>query len=351
MTNAKWYQLSGKEGDVVISTRIRLARNLTGRPFPAGMTAEQKKQMSAQVREALQEALPDFRRTAEGATAEFDYLDMHNMLPRDAMSMVERHLISPEFAQCEEGSGLLLSRDESVSIMLGEEDHLRLQVMRAGLDLDAAYTLADRLDSLLDERLHFAFDDRLGYLTQCPTNLGTGMRASIMLHLPALQEQGLLQQLANTVSKLGLTIRGLYGEGSKSEGAIYQLSNQVTLGISEQAAIENLKGIAAQIIREERGVREQMRQNPHFEDRIWRSLGILRAARLLTHDEFMALISNVRIGISLGVIDEVGLDVISDLISLAQPATLMASAGQDLEAGERDQLRAQMVRERLAPTV
>lgn len=133
--------------------------------------------------------------------------------------------------------------------MIGEEDHLRLQVMRAGLALDDAYAAADELDTRLDERLHFAFDDRLGYLTQCPTNLGTGMRASLMLHLPALQENNALQQLANTVSKLGLTIRGLYGEGSKPEGAIYQLSNQVTLGISEQAAIENLKGIAAQIIR------------------------------------------------------------------------------------------------------
>lgn len=136
----------------------------------------------------------------------------------------------------------------------------------------------------LDASLHFAFDDRLGYLTQCPTNLGTGMRASIMLHLPALQEHNAIQQLANTVSKLGLTIRGIYGEGSKSEGALYQLSNQVTLGISEQAAIENLLGIASQIIRQERVSRESLSQNPHFEDRVWRSLGLLRTARLLSHD-------------------------------------------------------------------
>ena len=172
--------------------------------------------------------------------------------------------------------------------------------MQAGLELDRAYRTADELDTALDSRLHFAFDDRLGYLTQCPTNLGTGMRASLMLHLPALQDGGAIQQLANTVSKLGLTIRGLYGEGSKPEGAIYQLSNQVTLGISESAAIENLKGIAAQIIREERAGREELCRNPHFEDRVWRSLGILRTARLLRGDEFMSLISNLRVGVSLG---------------------------------------------------
>ena len=167
-----------------------------------------------------------------------------------------------------------------------------------------------------------------------------------MLHLPALQEHNAIQQLANTVSKLGLTIRGIYGEGSKSEGALYQLSNQVTLGISEQAAIENLLGIASQIIRQERVSRESLSQNPHFEDRVWRSLGLLRTARLLSHDEFMALISNVRVGIA--VIEGLSLDVIGELLNDAQPATLMLHAGEDMEPLQRDALRARMVRERLA---
>ena len=232
--------------------------------------------------------------------------------------------------------------------MIGEEDHLRIQVMQAGLELDRAYRTADELDTALDSRLHFAFDDRLGYLTQCPTNLGTGMRASLMLHLPALQDGGAIQQLANTVSKLGLTIRGLYGEGSKPEGAIYQLSNQVTLGISESAAIENLKGIAAQIIREERAGREELCRNPHFEDRVWRSLGILRTARLLRGDEFMSLISNLRVGVSLGMIEGISLDLIGGLIGDAQPATVMAMAGKEMEPAERDAARAEMVRTRLA---
>lgn len=339
MSSNKWYQKSGAEGDVVISTRVRLARNLHKVPFPASMSREQRKLVADKAAGAAVKL--------ENTIGRLEFRQMQGMPQREALSMAERHLVSPEFSRCEEGSALLLSADESVSIMVNEEDHFRIQVMCAGLDLDAAYRKADELDTALDAELHFAFDDRLGYLTQCPTNLGTGMRASIMLHLPALEERGMLQQLAGTVAKLGLTIRGLYGEGSKPEGAIYQLSNQVTLGISEQAAIENLKGIAFQIIREERAAREQLCRNPRFEDRVWRSLGILRTARLLGHDEFMALISNLRVGVALDVIDSVGLDVISGLINDAQPATIMTAAGQDLEPGQRDALRAKMVRERL----
>ena len=341
--NDQWYRKSGPEGDVVLSTRVRLARNLNATPFPASMTPEQKKEVVREAAQAVQ---------ANGAAfGAFSLLSMAELPQREALSMAERHLISPEFCRCEEGSALLLSEDESISIMVNEEDHFRIQVMRPGLELDEAYATADALDTALDSQLHFAFDDRLGYLTQCPTNLGTGMRASIMLHLPALQEKGMLQQLANTVAKLGLTIRGMYGEGSKPEGAIYQLSNQVTLGISEQAAIENLKGIAAQIIREERSAREVLCRNPRFEDRVWRSLGILCTARLLGHDEFMALISNLRVGLALHIIENTTLDVVSGLIGDVQPATIMVAAGQDLEPAQRDTLRAQLVRERLAPAL
>lgn len=345
-TNKQWYRKNGPEGDVVISTRIRLARNLRGYPFPASMDDEQKARLVDTITAAAKTAAG----TVDGIGT-LNVMPMENLPPMRAMSLVERHLISPEFARNGKGSALLLSEDESVSLMLNEEDHLRLQVMFPGMAPDEAYRLADELDTRLDEQLHFAFDDRLGYLTQCPTNLGTGMRASLMLHLPALQERGALQQLANTVAKLGLTIRGLYGEGSRSEGAIYQLSNQVSLGISEQAAIENLKGIAAQIIREERAAREQLKKDSRFEDRVWRSLGILCTARLLTGDEFMALISNLRVGVSLGCLEGVDLDVIGGLINDVQPATLMADAGEELEPAQRDALRARIVRERLTPAL
>lgn len=339
MSSSKWYEKSGQEGDVAISTRVRLARNLNRMPFPSEMNLEQK----AQVVDAVCKAA-----AAPGSPVSLQYVDMAKLPQREALSLVEHHLISPEFSRCEEGAGLLLSKDEDISLMINEEDHLRIQTMVPGLELDEAYRLADELDSFLDRSLHFAFDDRLGYLTQCPTNLGTGMRASIMLHLPALQDSGAIQQLANTVAKLGLTIRGMYGEGSKPDGAIYQLSNQVTLGISESSAIQNLKGIAAQIIRQERGAREELCRNPHFEDRVWRSLGILQTARLLNRNEFMALISNVREGVALDMIPGVGLDRISGLINAAQPATLMAEAGEDLDPSARDALRAKMVREQLA---
>ena len=339
MKNNKWYWQGGADGDVVISTRIRLARNSDQFPFPSSMNAEQRQQVLDLFRSALQE-VPE-------SVGPLTWYGMPALSALEAQSMVERHLISPEFAKREEGGALLASADESVSLMLNEEDHLRIQVMRAGLALDEAYAVADELDTRLDEAIAFAFDDRLGYLTQCPTNLGTGMRASLMLHLPALQERGAIQQLANTVSKLGLTIRGLYGEGSKSEGAIYQLSNQVTLGISEDTAIENLKGIAAQIIRQERTARDILRQNPYFEDRVWRSLGLMQTARLMAHDEFMTLISNVRVGVAVGVIDGLSLDVLGELLVTMQPATLLLGTDKELDPIGRDSLRARLVREKL----
>ncbi len=337
MTGNKWYQQCGNSGDVVISTRIRLARNVQHMPFPASMTAEQKKQIADQLFSVLLER--------EGEA--FSHIFMNSLTELQALSLVERHLISPEFSRRGEGEALILSADESVSIMSCEEDHLRIQVMRAGLDLDGAYQEADCWDTYLDNRLHFAFDERLGYLTQCPSNLGTGMRASLMLHLPALQEKGIVQQLSATVSKLGLTIRGMYGEGSGSKGAIYQLSNQVTLGITETEAIENLKGIAEQIIKEERNYREELGRTLSAQDRIFRSLGILQNARLLSGKEFMSLISQVRMGVSLNLIDGLTLDHIGTLLVDAQAATVALNNGRELDATERDVARAALVRERL----
>ena len=338
MTQNRWYQQCGNEGDVVISTRIRLARNLNHMTFPAFMSAEQKETVVAR----LFEALP------EGENQAFRHVRMNTLSATEALAMVERHLISPALARCNDGEALLLSEDESVSMMVNEEDHLRIQVVRAGFDLDSAYQEANCWDDYLDSRLHFAFDDRLGYLTQCPTNLGTGMRASVMLHLPALQERGIVQQLASSVSKLGLTIRGLYGEGSKPEGAIYQLSNQVTLGITETEAIDNLKSIADQIIKEERAYRQQLSELPAVQDRIFRSLGILQNARLLSGKEFMTLVSHVRMGIALGMIKHVEPDTVGTLLVEAQPATLMLTFGAELAPEERDSRRAELVRQRLS---
>ncbi|MBP3434818.1 MAG: protein arginine kinase [Clostridia bacterium] len=337
MAQEKWYQRSGAEGDVVISTRIRLARDLAHLPFPAWMTAEQREDVITQVFGAFPNDQP----------CAFERRRMSDVPARELLAMVERHLISREFARDPSGEALLITADEGVSIMVGEEDHLRIQVLRSGFDLDSAWQEATCWDDYLDTRLHFAFDERLGYLTQCPTNLGTGMRASVMLHLPALQEKGIIQQLSVTVSKLGLTIRGLYGEGSKPEGALYQISNQVTLGITEQEAIDNLRSIVNQIIREERSCREQLKDSPAFEDRVFRSLGILQNARLLTGNEFMTLISPVRMGVALGMIDHTDLNALNSLLIDAGAGALMEAAGEELDAAQRDVRRAALVRERL----
>ena len=334
--NKRWYQTAGPDGDVVISTRIRLARNLTEYPFPSCMTDEQKYNICITIKEAAQTRCHNVGR--------FDYLDMTQVPQIQGVSMVEKHLISPDFAKGNPGTSLLLTADESISLMINEEDHIRLQVMRPGLMLDDAYDVADKLDTILDEELHFAFDERLGYLTQCPSNLGTGMRASLMLHLPALEEKKALNHLIQTVSKLGLTIRGIYGEGSGSQGSIYQLSNQVSLGISEKAAIHNLKSIAEQIIREERQAREDLCHSIRFVDRVWRSVGILSYAYALSSEECMTLFSNVIMGCSTGILKDITYEDIHAIMQEIQPATLTVSANAEWNVEERDIARANKVR-------
>lgn len=332
----EWYRQVGERSDMVVSTRIRLARNLAHYPFPNRMTVEQRREVVEAVCDAVDQIGGLVLRRIE----------LSSCAEREVLALVERHLISYDFAR-QSGSTLLLSADERISIMINEEDHIRIQVMSAGMDLKEAYELADRVDTALDERLHFAFDDRLGYLTQCPTNLGTGMRASLMLHLPALQEGGAIRHIAGSVSKLGLTIRGAFGEGSQPQGAFYQMSNQVTLGISETAAMDNLIGIAEQIMKEEENARKQAAQKPAFEDRVWRSLGLLKTARLLSNDEAMKLLSNVRLGICVNTITDVPLETITALISDIQPGCLMTSIGEDLVPEMRDIQRATMVRNAL----
>ena len=330
----RWYITAGEQGDIVLSTRVRLARNLDAYPFPNKLDAEGKKKVSMLVRDTLTAVLPEMQ---------FQCIDMASLTPSQAVSLAERHLVSPEFTTNREGRFLLLTEDESVSVMLCEEDHIRLQVMQPGLACETAYALADRIDSALDSALEVAFDERIGYLTQCPTNLGTAMRASVMLHLPALNATGRIASLAATVSKLGLVIRGAFGEGSASRGDIYQLSNQITLGITEQVAIDNLRAIALQIIAQERAAQDKLMQNETWVDKVWRARGILSSARLLSGDEFMELISLVRMGAARGVYD-LPVETANALIARMQPATLNAAAGKALTPAQRDAARANQVR-------
>lgn len=323
--------------DVVISTRIRFARNLRDYPFPCRMNTEQKCRVATTVKEA---ALGGHSAISD----RFRYIQMSELTQEEAVSLVERHLVSPEFISDREGRGLLLLDDESVSIMINEEDHIRIQVIKQNMDLDGAYDLADKIDTLFDEQLNFAFNDKLGYLTQCPTNIGTGMRASLMLHLPSLKESGAMNKISSSLAKLGLVIRGMYGEGSDPKAAVYQLSNQVTLGISEKEAVNNLRDIAIQLIAQERAAREALAADETILDNIYRSFGILQYAKLLSNDECMKLLSYLRLGIEIGIFDNIDFDTVNNLMIEVQPATLMKNIGKKLTPRERDRIRAEVVR-------
>lgn len=338
----KWFEKNGPDGDVVISTRIRFARNLKTLPFPCKLKQSDREKVNEQVIDAVLNG-------NMALSSRFKVIDIKAIPKYEAISLVEKHIISPQFASDNNNSRkLLLLDDNSVSIMINEEDHIRLQVMREGLNFDDAYDTADKLDTFLDEKLSFAFDDRLGYLTQCPTNLGTGMRASLQLHLPALEDSGAMDRISLSLSKLGLTLRGFYGEGTKPKGSMYQLSNQVTLGLSEKLAINNLRDIAMQLIKQERAARYSIAKEIEFLDVIGRSYGILLNCRTLSNEEFLKLISNVRLGVSINEIKDISFETINKLIIDVQPSTLMMREDGKLSTSQRRRLRAEIVRDTLS---
>lgn len=329
-----WYEKLGEHGDIVLSTRVRLARNLEDYPFPVRLDREGKKKIS----ECVNSALSDYTET------ELEFIDMEDFSGNDAVSLAEKHLISPDFAYDTTGRALLLSKDEEISIMLCEEDHIRIQVILPGLSQQQAFEKADKIDRAIEKKLNYAFNEKLGYLTQCPTNLGTGMRASVILHLPALVRKGAIRRLSATVAKLGLTLRGSYSEGVEAAGDIFQLSNQVTLGISENAALQNLGSIALQIIEQEKQARAALACDSEFIDMIYRSKGILQSAYKLTSKELINLASLVLLGAEEKII-EAPMEKLLSAIILLLPATLKKSEGENLSRDERDILRAKKIRE------
>ena len=322
---------------VVISTRVRLARNLKDYPFPCKLGLQGREKIIDSVKKAITES-------NSSIATDFSFIRMGELTPTQSVSLVEKRLVSPEFISNTDGRAMLLSKNENVSIMINEEDHIRVQVITKGLNLEDAYDMADKLDTLLDENLEFAFDEKLGYLTQCPTNLGTGMRASVMLHLPALEKSKAINRIAGNLSKLGLTIRGAHGEGTDPKGALYQLSNQVTLGISEKSAIENLKNITIQLIAQETQTRERLCKNIEIQDKISRSLGILKSALIITHEEALKLLSNVRLGIVSGQITDIKTETIDKLMVAVEPATLTVNVNKSLSPHDRDIERAKLLR-------
>ncbi len=328
----KWYIENGEQGDIVLSTRIRLARNIDEHPFPNKLSQSGKTEVCEKVRDIL----------LSQRHWDFSYTLINSLSKAQVVSLAERHLISPDFATQKDGA-LILTEDEAISIMLCEEDHIRLQVMMSGLALQEAYSVADKVDNLLANELSYAFDERLGYLTQCPTNLGTAMRASVMLHLPALTKCGQMGKLANTVSKLGLVIRGAHGEGSSPKGEIYQLSNQITLGISEKEALDNLQSITLQLVAQEREAAKKLLKSPTQIDALWRAKGVLQYARQLSCDEFMELSSLIRLGARNNIFD-FDIKKLNELTYSVQPATINAGENKDLTTSQRDIIRADRVR-------
>ncbi|MDR2686763.1 MAG: ATP--guanido phosphotransferase [Oscillospiraceae bacterium] len=328
----RWYAQKGEQGDVVLSTRVRLARNLADYPFTAKLDGEGRVKVMAELCTAA-ESLP------------LRQIDMMDLPQLEAISMAERRIISMDFMKTPPPSVLLLSEDERISVMLCEEDHLRIQAYSPGLALEGTYAMADELDTALGRALSYAFGERLGYLTQCPTNLGTAMRASVLLHLPALAALGRVGRLGESIAKLGLTIRGAFGEGSEAEGSLFQLSNQVTLGIAERQALENLQAITLQIAEQERRAQKELLQRPEWENKCWRAYGILRYARILDSGDAIKLLSLARLGAAGGVLP-VEIEMLNALMTDIQPATLCL-ARQVAEPGQRDRARAEMIREKL----
>ena len=333
-------KVTGPHSDVVISSRVRLARNLQQLPFPGQASNE-----------ALQEAFKQIKEVAEKRLEQkgfvFSAIDRHPA--RQRKLLVEKHLISPAMAAPGTSRAVIINQEETVSIMVNEEDHLRLQCILSGLSLEDAWQRMDELDDLLEEDLTYAFSEKRGYLTTCPTNIGTGLRASVMVHLPALDMVERSEQILSTISQLGLAVRGLYGEGTGAAANIYQLSNQVTLGQREEEIIENLTGVTGQIIDQEQSAREFLlrEKKDDLRDRIMRSFGVLKYAHQISSQEAMKLLSDVRLGIDLGLIEDLESSILSELMVLIRPAFLQQLEGEELSASERDLRRAALIRKRM----
>ncbi len=326
-----WFKKSGECDDVCISTRIRLARNIEKIPFPPKYTDEEALEITKSVREALKDD-------------EFNFLNLDNAPEKNVGALVEEHIISPEMKQGKNKS-VLINKEETVSIMLGEEDHIRLQVILPGFDLKKAYEISDKLDDKISKKVKYAYHEEYGFLTKCPTNAGTGLRASVMLYLPAIRMAGKMNSLIGEVGKMGLTFRGVYGEGTGSKGDMYQLSNQITLGISEEKIIEKLESIAKQIIKLERDLRENFlkERKAEIEDSVYRAYGILKYAKRISSEECSKLLSTVKLGICLGLIDKTDLKKINELIITTEPYHISLADESIKTAEDRDRHRALLV--------
>lgn len=337
---ADWMRGSGPHSDVVMTSRVRLARNLRGNPFPGFSQEKQRIDMLANVRPII-EALPEMK---DGFSE--DYKDTSKIKKQ---VLVERHLVSREHAARSNGCGVVVDRKQSISIMINEEDHFRIQGIRPGLNLRSAYDLVDRIDTEMEAQMPYAFDDKLGYLTACPTNLGTGMRASVMLHLPGLVLTDQINQVVKAVGKIGLAVRGLYGEGTEALGNLFQISNQHTLGEKESEIIGQIEKVIEGVVRSETTARTKLLEDQTImlRDQVGRAYAILRNAFVLSSKEALNWLSMLRLGADLDLVPDCDRSLLDMLLLEIQPAHLQLAAGRELSPEDRDVLRAEITRTRL----
>ena len=338
---SSWLSAEGADSAIVLSSRVRLARNIKGLTFPPYADSQTKENVVHFVQSAVEKS----KELENG-----QFLLSEGIAGIDRVFLVERHLISPEFMRDNASCGIYISGDEKVAIMINEEDHLRIQTIDSGLTLMETLNRSMRIDDELSRTLEFDYDTDFGFLTSCPTNIGTGLRASVLIHLAGLVLTKEIDSVIEHITKLGLVVRGFYGEGSDVWGNLFQVSNQTTLGRSEFDITEALDKITKQIIESENRARERVLEEAKNEisDKIWRAYGILKHARVLTSEEVMNLLSAVRLGVALGTIDKVSIATINKLMLLSQPAHLQKHMGLELEASDRDVARAEMVRGALA---
>ncbi|KIL34518.1 ATP:guanido phosphotransferase [Cohnella kolymensis] len=340
---SEWMKGEGPDSDVVISSRVRIARNIRSMPFP--MMAEP--QQSQSVMEQLLDVAESGRLNGLG---QLERIRLSDLTELEKLVLVEKHLISPNLANESRNGALILSPNEAISIMINEEDHLRIQCLCSGFQIRQAWDWASKIDDIFEEQVDYAFDEKHGYLTSCPTNVGTGIRASVMMHLPALVITGQINRILSAVTQVGLAVRGLYGEGSEAAGNLFQVSNQITLGQSEQEIIENLHQVARQMIEHEKAARTKLlsESRPRVEDRIRRSFGILTQAMIMDSKEASQRLSDIRLGVHLGLIDDVKDQTLNELLVSTQPGFLQQTYGEALSPEQRDMTRAELIRSRLA---
>lgn len=340
-----WINGREKKGDFVLSSRIRLARNIDKIPFPHKLDKEQAKQIIKLVEDAFYTSVHMEEKFVT------NYLNDKDMVSKQVF--LERHLISKNLINNNDKSAFILDNNETISIMINEEDHIRIQCITSGLDLKEVYDFSDKIDNMLEEKLEYAFDEKLGYITSCPTNIGTGLRASVMIHLPAISLSNKISGVINAVSQVGMTVRGLYGEGSKAIGNIYQISNQITLGLSEEEIVSNLETVVRQVMNEEILLRENLIKNYSYEieDKIYRALGLLKSAVLLNSNECLKLLSDVRLGVEMGIIKNIDNNILNNLLTDTQPACIQKLYEKKLSSKEREFNRAKLVKKRLAQVI